>query len=69
MSWRFSSPSDRATQLTHQLLAFSRKQMLQPAPLDLNVVLADLMRMLGRLLGEDIELAIRHPAWHRSHPR
>ena len=50
--------SDRATQLTHQLLAFSRKQMLQPAPLDLNVVLADLMRMLGRLLGEDIELAI-----------
>jgi PAS domain S-box-containing protein len=50
--------SDRATQVTHQLLAFSRKQMLQPAPLDLNLVLADLMRMLGRLLGEDIELAI-----------
>jgi len=50
--------ADRASQLTHQLLAFSRKQILQLSPLDLNVVLADLMRMLGRLLSEDIELAI-----------
>ncbi len=49
---------DRAAQLTHQLLAFSRKQILQPNLLDLNAVLADLMRMLGRLLGEDVELTI-----------
>ena len=48
----------RATELTQQLLAFSRRQMLQPTLLDLNTVLSDTMRMLGRLLGEHIELAI-----------
>ena len=48
----------RATELTQQLLAFSRRQMLQPTLLDLNAVLSDTMRMLGRLLGEHIELAI-----------
>ena len=48
----------RATELTHQLLAFSRRQMLQPTLIDLNAVLSDTMRMLGRLLGEHIELAI-----------
>jgi len=48
----------RATELTHQLLAFSRRQMLQPTLVDLNAVLADTMRMLGRLLGEHIELVI-----------
>ncbi|MGI8818892.1 MAG: PAS domain-containing hybrid sensor histidine kinase/response regulator [Gemmatimonadales bacterium] len=48
----------RATELTQQLLAFSRRQMLQPTLLDLNAVLSDTMRMMGRLLGEHIELAI-----------
>jgi PAS domain S-box-containing protein len=48
----------RATELTQQLLAFSRRQMLQPTLLDLNAVLSDTFRMLGRLLGEHIELAI-----------
>ena len=48
----------RATELTQQLLAFSRRQMLQPTLLDLNAVLSDTMRMVGRLLGEQIELAI-----------
>ncbi|HWN19789.1 MAG TPA: PAS domain-containing protein [Gemmatimonadales bacterium] len=48
----------RATDLTQQLLAFSRRQMLQPTLLDLNAVLSDTMRMLGRLLGEHIELVI-----------
>jgi PAS domain S-box-containing protein len=48
----------RATELTQQLLAFSRRQMLQPTLIDLNAVLSDTMRMLGRLLGEHIELAI-----------
>ncbi|HEV8178129.1 MAG TPA: ATP-binding protein, partial [Gemmatimonadales bacterium] len=48
----------RATELTQQLLAFSRRQMLQPTLLDLNAVLSDTMRLLGRLLGEHIELAI-----------
>jgi len=46
----------RATALTRQLLAFSRKQVLQPVPLDLNKVLAELEKMLRRLIGEDINL-------------
>ena len=50
--------ADRAAALTHQLLAFSRKQMLQPVALDLNEVVASLMTMLRRLIGEDIEMSI-----------
>ncbi|MDP2700630.1 MAG: GAF domain-containing protein, partial [Candidatus Rokubacteria bacterium] len=46
----------RAADLTRQLLAFSRKQVLQPTSLDLNGVLANLEQMLGRLIGEDISL-------------
>jgi PAS domain S-box-containing protein len=48
--------SDRASALTRQLLAFSRKQILQPKILDLNVVTADLEKMVRRLIGEDIDL-------------
>ena len=47
---------DRAASLTRQLLAFSRKQVLQPKVLDLNLVVSDLERMLTRLIGENIEL-------------
>jgi len=48
----------RAASLTSQLLAFSRKQVLRPKVLDLNVVLADVAKMLDRLIGKDIELRV-----------
>jgi two-component system, cell cycle sensor histidine kinase and response regulator CckA len=48
----------RATDLTRQLLAFSRQQVLQPKVLDLNVVLSSMEKMLRRLLGEAIELSL-----------
>ena len=48
--------ADRAATLTQQLLAFSRKQMLQPRVLDLNDVVAGMAQMLERLIGENIEL-------------
>ncbi len=47
---------NRAASLTQQLLAFSRKQMIEPKVLDLNNVLTRMEKMLRRLLGEDIEL-------------
>jgi len=46
---------DRAVALTRQLLAFSRKQMLQPVPLNLNQIAAGVEKMLRRILGEDID--------------
>ena len=51
--------SDRASDLTHQLLAFSRRQILEMRVLDLNALLPGVERMLRRVIGEDIELVTR----------
>ncbi len=48
---------ERAATLTHQLLAFSRRQVVEPVPLDLNAVVARAETMLGRLIGEDVRFA------------
>jgi PAS domain S-box-containing protein len=53
-----ASAADRASSLTRQLLAFSRKQMLAPRILDLNGVVTENLKMLTRVIGEDIDLVM-----------
>ncbi len=48
--------AERASELTRQLLAFSRRQLLRPRVIDLNAVVAGTAKLLRRLIGEDIEL-------------
>jgi PAS domain S-box-containing protein len=53
------STAQRANDLTRQLLAFGRKQMVVPEVVDVNIVLVDMQPMLRRLIGETVELTIR----------
>jgi len=53
-----ASAALRATSLTRQLLAFSRKQMMAPKILDLNAVVTENLKMLTRVIGEDIDLVM-----------
>jgi PAS domain S-box-containing protein len=54
--------SERAANLTRQLLIFSRKQRMQSRPMVLNDVIAELTRMLKRIIGEDIDLQCHYSA-------
>ncbi|MEW5850672.1 MAG: PAS domain S-box protein [Myxococcota bacterium] len=51
--------AQRAADLTYQLLAFSRRQVLQPRVLDLNTVVSDLGKLLKRVIGEDVHMTTR----------
>jgi PAS domain S-box-containing protein len=53
-----ANAAERASSLTRQLLAFSRKQMLAPQVVDLNSVVTENLKMLTRLIGEDIDLVM-----------
>ena len=57
--------ADRAAGLTRQLLAFGRRQVIQSRQLDMNEVVGNMTKMLGRILGEDIALQL-HYSPHRA---
>ncbi len=63
-AWRsaqqIGQAAERAAGLTRQLLTFSRRQVMQPRRLDLNEVVSNLTKMLGRILGEDIALRLNY---------
>ncbi|HEY2547367.1 MAG TPA: PAS domain S-box protein [Candidatus Acidoferrum sp.] len=56
---QIENASERASTLIRQLLAFSRRQVLQPKVLDLNAIVQGLDKLLGRLMGEHIEMVTR----------
>ena len=64
---RIRTAGEHAASLTHQFLAFSRKQMLQPRTIDLNGVVSDTAAMLRQLIGEHIHLVTRLAAARGGH--
>jgi signal transduction histidine kinase len=56
------SAAAKAAALTGQLLAFARKRIIEPQPLNLNSLLEDMDRLLRRIIGEDVELQVRRAA-------
>ncbi|HWC58315.1 MAG TPA: ATP-binding protein, partial [Verrucomicrobiae bacterium] len=59
---QIAQAAERAAGLTRQLLTFSRRQVMQPRRLDLNLLVSNMTMMLGRILGEDIALQLNY--WH-----
>ena len=57
---QITQAAERAAGLTRQLLAFSRRQLIQPKHLDLNKTVGNMSDMLGRLLGEDVALQLNY---------
>jgi len=57
---QITQAAERAAGLTRQLLAFSRRQLIQPKHLDMNKIVGNMTDMLGRLLGEDIALQLNY---------
>jgi len=55
---RIREQAERAASLTRELLAFARRQVLQPRPIDLNAVVNGLITFLDRVIGKDIELEV-----------
>jgi PAS domain S-box-containing protein len=59
---QIKAAAEKAAVLTRQLLAFSKRQVLQPVNLDLNDILSDLLKLLNRLIGEHVQLEVKpHP--------
>ncbi len=58
-SQQIQKTADRAASLTRQMLAFSRMQVLQPKILDMNELIAEMSKLLRRLIREDIEFSLR----------
>jgi CheY-like chemotaxis protein len=54
--------AERGAALTHQLLIFSRREVVKPEVLDLNLIVADMENLLRRTIGENIDLRIAHDA-------
>lgn len=66
---RIRTAAKRAADLTRQLLAFGRRQMLMPQVLDMNTLVADVGRVLSRVVGESIRVTVvaaPRPAWVRA---
>jgi signal transduction histidine kinase/ActR/RegA family two-component response regulator len=57
---QITQAAERAAGLTRQLLAFSRRQLIQPRKLDMNKIVGNMSDMLGRLLGEDVALQLNY---------
>jgi len=68
---KISSSAQRAAALTRQMLAFGRRQMLEPRVLDLNTLVIESCRIASRLLGDNVETVVLpalEPAWIKADP-